>query len=139
MWEKHETTVTKFQDFLKNGLKINDPDKIELVDIHRLPQHPAKKNGRFIIVKLFTKNDKNLIFKFLKNLKFYNIARKVEDNTTPYIYVTEHLPKKFQDQRNRLLPIFNEARKNNQKTIWKATDGNYTLFVDGKRIDPPAH
>ena len=42
-WEKHETTVTKFQDFLKNGLKIDDPDKIEFVDIYRLPQHPVKK------------------------------------------------------------------------------------------------
>ena len=29
-WEKHETTVTKFQDFLKNRLKIDDPDEIEL-------------------------------------------------------------------------------------------------------------
>ena len=66
-WEKHETTGTKFQDFLKNGRKINDSDEIEFVAIHRLPQHPVKKNGRPItrpiIAKLLTMNDKNLIFK----------------------------------------------------------------------------
>ena len=45
-WEKHETTVTKFQDFLKNGLRIDDPDEIEFVDIHRLLQNPVKKKGR---------------------------------------------------------------------------------------------
>ena len=84
-------------------------------------------------------NDKNLIFKSLKKNKSYNIARKVEDNTNPYIYVTKHLPEKFQDQRKRLLRIFNEARKNKQKTIRKVTDGDYTLFVNGKKIDPPAH
>ena len=40
-WEKHQTTVTKFQDFSKNELKTNDPDEIEFVDIHRLPRHPT--------------------------------------------------------------------------------------------------
>ena len=104
-----------------------------------------KKNGRPItrlktyIKKMLAMNDKNLISKSLKNLKSYNIARKVEDNTTPDIYVKEHLPKKFQDQRKRLLPIFNEARKNKQKNIWKTTESNHTLFVEGKKFNPPAH
>ena len=42
-WEKQDTTVTKFQEFLKKGLKIDDPEDIEFVDIHRLPQYPVKK------------------------------------------------------------------------------------------------
>ena len=54
-WEKREATVQKFKTFLNDGLNIN-PDDIELDDIHRLPQHPIKKNGktmhRPIIVKL---------------------------------------------------------------------------------------
>jgi len=40
-WEKRETTVQKFKDFLQDGLKIEDPTDIEYVDIHRLPQHPT--------------------------------------------------------------------------------------------------
>ena len=44
-WEKHETTDIKFQDFLKNGLNIDDPDEIEFAEIHRLPQHPVKKRA----------------------------------------------------------------------------------------------
>ena len=33
VWEKREKTIEKFQDFLKNGLKIN-PNEIKLSDIH---------------------------------------------------------------------------------------------------------
>ena len=45
--EKREKTIEKFQDFLKNGLKIN-PNEIKLSDIHRLSQKPitGTKNGR---------------------------------------------------------------------------------------------
>ena len=45
VWEKREKIIEKFQDFLKNGLKIN-PNEIKLSDIHRLPQQPITKNGR---------------------------------------------------------------------------------------------
>ena len=102
-WEKHDTTVTKFQEFLKKGLKIDDPENIEFVDIHRLPQYPVRKNGRPfsrpIIVKLLTMHDKHLIFKSVKHLQSFNNAKKNKDQSVPYVYVTEHLPKKFQDQR----------------------------------------
>ena len=110
------------------------------MDIHRLPQYPVRKNGRPfsrpIIVKLLTMHDKHLIFKSVKHLQSFNNAQKNEDQSVPYVYVTEHLPKKFQDQRKQLLPIFNDARKNKKKVYWKAIDGNYTLFVEGKQIDP---
>ena len=42
---KDKKTIEKFQDFLKNGLKIN-PNEIKLSNIHRLPQQPITKNGR---------------------------------------------------------------------------------------------
>ena len=44
-WEKREATVQKFKTFLNKGLNIN-PDDVKLVDIHRLPQYPKKKNGK---------------------------------------------------------------------------------------------
>ena len=141
VWEKRERTREKFQDFFVNGLKINDPEDVEFVDLHRLPQHPVKVGGksvhRPIIVKLLIINDKNLIFKNARNLRDYNNARIISDNHSPYVFMTEHLPKRFQLQRKFLTKAYKEAREKNQKTVWKAVDGNYALFVDGRKIPCP--
>ena len=138
-WEKHEKSLDKFHDFLKNGLQIEDPDAVEIVDIHRLPQHPVQRFGRNvvrpIIVKLLTMQDKTLIFNSAKHLKAYNSKRISEDATSPHIFITEHLPKKFQEQRKRLLPVFKDAKRRQQKTYWKAVNGNYVLFVNGKKVE----
>ena len=65
---KNRCHNSKFDKFLKNGLKI-EPDDIEVADIFRLPQYPIMKNGkkvhRPIIVKLVYNSDKNLIFSSL--------------------------------------------------------------------------
>lgn len=45
-WETRAETIEKFQNFVKDGLQIEDPDDIELVDIHRLPQHPVTRYGK---------------------------------------------------------------------------------------------
>ena len=101
VWEKREKTIEKFQDFLKNGLKI-DPNEIKLSDIHQLPQQSITKNSkpvhRPIIVKLLTIHDKNLIFKSAKNLGPYNAMRKESGSTNLNTYITDHLPAKFQEQ-----------------------------------------
>ena len=52
-----------------------------------------------------------------------------------HIFITEHLPKKFQEQRKRLLLVFKDAKRRQQKTYWKAIDGNYVLFVNGKKVE----
>jgi len=66
-WEKRDETTDKLKKFLVDGLKIDDPDEVEFVDIHCLPQHPVKKEGktvhRPIIVKLLMRADKNIVFK----------------------------------------------------------------------------
>ena len=70
VWEKREKTIKKFQDFLKNSLKITNSNEIKFLDIPRLPQQPMTKNGRpvhrLIVVKLLTMCEKNLIFKISK-------------------------------------------------------------------------
>ena len=118
-WEKRGRRIETFEEFLQNELKMADPKDVEYVDIHRLPQHPVKRNGktvhRPIIVKLLTTNDKNVIFKNAKNLKVYNNQSKKENSTNPTIYVTEHVPHKFQQQRKLLLPQFKEAKKTKKK------------------------
>ena len=97
MYGKNETKLSKnLKHFLQNGLKITDTNDVEYVDIHRLPQHLVKKNGktvhRPIIVKLLTMSDKNKIFKNAKNLKDYNNQLKEDNSYNPIVYITEHLP-----------------------------------------------
>jgi len=41
------------------------------------------------------------------------------------VYITEHLPKLFQDERKWLLPFFTEARRLNEKTFWRAENGHF--------------
>ena len=135
---KEKKLFEKFQDFLENGLKIN-PNEIKLSDIYRLPQQPITKNGRPvhrpIIVKLLTIHDKNLIFKSAINPGQYNAMRKESGSTNLNTYITDHLPAKFQEQQKFLLPYYKEAKKNKKKIMWKALDGNYTLFIDNKQVD----
>jgi len=57
-------------------------------------------------------SDKNLIFKNAKNLKDYNKKLKQNHEFSPYVYVSEHLPAKFQCQRKLLLDEYKRARKN---------------------------
>ena len=64
-----------FDDFVVEGLQL-DPEKITLVDIHRLSQHQITKNKkrvtRLIIIKLANALDKHCIMKNVKHLKTYN-------------------------------------------------------------------
>ena len=83
----------------------------------------------------WTCQGKTMIFKNLKNLKCYNDIRRVEKN--PTVFVTEHLPKMFLDQRKLLMPYFKNARRNRQKTSWRAVVGEYVLHVDDKKVDLP--
>ena len=61
--------------------------------------------------------------------------RKESGSTNLNTYITDHLPVKFQEQRKLLLQYYKEAKKNKKKTDWKALDGNYTLFIDNKKVD----
>ena len=136
-WESKEQTIQIFQEFLSQGLSI-DPKSMNIIDIHCLPQRPVFVNGakktRPIIVKLSTIEERKRIFSSLKNLKNFNKVRK-ESNTLP-VYVTEHLPKDFQNQKKRLMPQFKEARKLNKSTYWRVVQGQYCLFVDNVKILP---
>jgi len=75
-------------------------------------------------------SDKNVIFKNAKNLKAYNAQIQQDEEDSPYMFITEHLPEKFKQQHKRLLPQYKEAREKSQKAI----DREYTLFVNGKKI-----
>ena len=71
----------------------------------------------------------------MKNLKAYNAERKARRPTASYVYATEHLPKELQKQKKALMPLFQKAKQNKQKTAWKLQDSEYCLFVDDERVE----
>ena len=122
--------------FMKDSFFISDPKSLPLMDYHRLPQQPTFKFGRKttrpIIIKLANAADKRQIFGNLKNLKSYNESRKALNLYC--VFVTEHLRKKFLQERKLLLPEFKEARRMTSKTVWRAEKGHYVLYIDGIKV-----
>ena len=70
-WENRTITESMLKKFLKDGLQIENPDQISIIDVHRLPQYPLFKNkvkiNRPIIFKLAGNNDKQMIMQFKKS------------------------------------------------------------------------
>ena len=126
-------------DFLKNALKIENPQSIKFADEHRLPQPPVIRFGRKIvrpvIIKSTNSYDKHLIFSFLKHLGSYNESR----NRVPKsgsVFVTEHLPRALQLQKQSLLLLYQKAKQSGKKASWKIGGGEYALYIDGVKADP---
>ena len=137
-WENRATTESMLKKFLKDGLQIENPDQISIIDVHRLPQYPLFKNkvkiNRPIIFKLAGNNDKQMIMHSLKNLRRYNETRLEENSKAGKVYVTEHLPKPLYLQKKQLLPHYKKARSENKRASWCIQDGEYCLYVDGEKI-----
>ena len=79
VWEKKETTMLIFQNFLQEGLNLNLQD-INIINIHRLPQRPITKQGKRIIrpikVKLSNVFEKQKFLSANKSLKTFNDIKK---------------------------------------------------------------
>ena len=137
-WKKREMTENIFRKFLAEGLKIDHPNDYSIVDLHRLPQYPLFKNNvklnRPIIFKLSNNYGKRLIMSRLKLLKDYNTIRKNANPTASKIFISDHLPKALYEQKKRFLPLHKKARSEGKKAIWFVQNGEYCLYVDGKRL-----
>ena len=92
----------------------------------------GKKVNRPIIAKLDSALHKSMLFNNQKRLKSYNDWRRKDNEST--VYVIEHLPKAFLEQKKLLMPYFKKARMNKQKTFWRAANGEYVLYVDNEKI-----
>ena len=79
--------------------------------------------------------DKTAIYKAAKNLKKYNRTRSEMKQSSPYAYITDHLPCAFQEQRKKLLPSFNKAQADKQKTKWQIENGEYCLYIDNEKVN----
>jgi len=53
------------------------------------------------------------------------------------VFITEHLPKLFFDQKMALHDRFKQARKQKKKTSWRIINSQYCLFIDNEKIEPP--
>ena len=139
-WETRNQTKTVYDSFLSEALDLN-PSDIPIADIHRLPQKPifkvGKKMTRPIIVKLTNALDKSLIFSQLRKLKQYNAKRSENNQSREPVFITEHLPPAFQQQKKVLMPFFKEARLKGQKTQWRVVNAKYSLFIDNKKCVLP--
>ena len=121
---------------MKERLLIQEPQSVVFVDCHRLPQRSVfpggVKKNRPIIVKLTNAMDKRLIFRSLKYLRYNETRRSLNLDS---VYISEHLPKQFQNERKTLLPMHKEAKKCTKKSYWKAENGHYCLYVDANKIE----
>ena len=90
------------------------------------------KENRPITVKLTNATDKRLIFRSLKYIRRYNETRQSLNLYS--VYISEHLPKQFQDERKTLLPTYKEGKKCNKKLIEKLKMAINFLDVDGSKI-----
>ena len=101
-------------------MQIADPNSIDVIDLHSLPQSPISKEGilicRPIIIKLASILDKERLFKNAKNLKSCNEKRdpnpissdrsnRLKSNRSQ-VYMTDHLPKEFAAQKTLVSKIY---------------------------------
>ena len=138
-WESRQETLKTIHKFMREGLCIENPSRFVFADYHRLPQRPVYKNrqkvDRPVIIKLTSAADKQEIFARLKNLKPYNEARLLTNYRSQY--VTQHLPKLFQEEKKQLMPFFKSARLLKKSTQWRAEHGHYVLYVNHKKVNLP--
>ena len=91
--------------------------------------------------------DKQTITANQKHLKPYNEALKRFDHEarTNYktetmkpkkVFVAEHLPQKFYEQKMNLMSKFKEVRKAGYRTRWVVSNGSYCLFINDNKVDP---
>ena len=132
--ETKEQAKALLENFLNEALEIT-LDSIKIVDLHRLPPRTICKAGkaitRPIIVNLLAKFDKDKIFKNINRLKQYN------NQTKSRLFITDHLPKLFYNQKKKLMPEHEVAKEDGHSVRWASYDGDYCLYVNEKLIRPP--
>ena len=133
--ETRERTEKIVREIFHNALNIKNSENIKFADIHRMPKHPELKNGKKIqppiIVKLTNLFDQQLIYKSLKNLKLYNNELNLKPRLPGYINVTDHLPIEMLQQKNKLFPLYNKAKQEGKRALWKVVADEYRLYIDG--------
>ena len=112
-WKKSEQ---KIKTFLKDDLKIDNVDELEIDRAHRSGQKIVGK-PRPIIVKFLASSSKEKVFKNVKNLKGKN-----------HLSVKEQLPPEVNECRKRLWPKYKAAKADQKNKVSWSTD---KLIING--------
>lgn len=120
--EREFDVEEKVLSTLKTELQIPDSEmeKITVERAHRIGK-PTRDRARHIVAKLNCKG-KRITMKHLKNL-----------NKSSKVKITEQFPPEVHANREKLWPIFIEAKQRGKATRWSADK----LQVDGRTINPP--
>ena len=106
--KKEQTDVTqrKIREFFSAQLGISDSDSIEFQRCHRLGSR--SDNGD---------KDRDIIIRFLRfedRMKVWNKRRKLAGTK---FFINEDFPVEIQQRRQKMLPVFKEARKRQKKVL----------------------
>ena len=121
------------QDVLA-GLDI-DPDKINIVEAHRLPT--KREVGRKpLIFKLSSMQHKDVIWNSLKNFDAFNATKR--DGNKIKINMT-HLPKKLAKDREDLFDTYDKLKGEGKNPKWRyiKSTGDYCIKVNNRLIRSP--
>ena len=131
--EEPSESIERIRNFLKNVLKLPNADSIMIDDGHRLRlRKKATRTSRPkgpLIFRVVSAIDRKLIFNRARDcLGAYNTEKG-----TNY-YVKRHLPKHMQDQKKKLLPTFNKAKRAKKEAKFQINfdTGDYELYIDGQ-------
>ena len=56
--------------------------------------------------------------------------------TKSNVFIADHFPRKFHEQKMNLMTEFKEARVAGDLTRWGISNGLYCLFINDKKVDP---
>ena len=135
--ESWETSKTKVLNFVKNVLKVpqTELNEIQIDRAHRLGAKSTNARSRPIVAKFCNTHSKNILFKYLKNLK-----------GVPGYSVNEQYPPEIQERRKRLWPMFKEAKEKGNEVKWNvdklvinhrtytAKDDNVEILMDEDKL-----
>ncbi len=130
--EKEENGTEVVKKMLKDDMKLDNVDDINVVRCHKLGYKRPGEKSRSIIIKFHWYGDKSRVGQARKNLKGKNI------------YINEDFPKITQDKRRILRPIMQKARFLNMKAFLNVDtlvieETKYTVDNIGKlppELDP---
>lgn len=115
--ESWSATKTKLQNFLRNELKVANPESVKIDRAHRIGQ--KGKNPRPIVAKLLNQDSRDIIFMHAKNNLTSESHHKVQ----------EQLPAEVTERRKRLWSKFIQAKNNPNNIVKWSLD---KLIINGR-------
>lgn len=120
--EKPEETEQILYEFIEHDMKL-DSEQAKNISFERVHRSGPidKKKHRKIVAKFSFHKEREIVRSHSKNLKGTNF------------FVREQFPTEVIEARKRLYPVYQEAKKNNQRASLVVN----RLYIDGKEVKVP--